>query len=59
MILIQVSGIGPKLALTILSHLTCQDLYQAIMLEDLKTLQTVPGGVGKKNFWENGFGIKR
>ncbi|HHX96140.1 MAG TPA: Holliday junction branch migration protein RuvA [Clostridia bacterium] len=47
MILIQVSGIGPKLALTILSHLTCQDLYQAIMLEDLKTLQTVPG-VGKK-----------
>jgi len=45
--LLQVSGIGPKLALTILSHLSGSELRRAIMLGDIQSLLTIPG-VGKK-----------
>jgi Holliday junction DNA helicase RuvA len=46
-ILLQVSGIGPKLALAILSHMSVSELRRAIILGDTKSLTTIPG-VGKK-----------
>lgn len=46
-LLILVSGIGPKLALTILSGMSVGDLIGAIAGADLRKLQTIPG-VGKK-----------
>lgn len=45
--LLQVSGIGPKLALVILSHLSGTELRRAIVLGDTQTLLTIPG-IGKK-----------
>ena len=45
--LITVSGIGPKLAQTILSGIGVEDLCQAIMIKDLSRL-TALSGVGKK-----------
>jgi len=45
--LIQVSGIGPKLALTIVSGLPVAELADAILKEDLIRLTAVPG-IGKK-----------
>jgi Holliday junction DNA helicase RuvA len=45
--LIQVSGIGPKLAATILSGLPVEDFTQAVMTNDLVKLNGIPG-VGKK-----------
>jgi holliday junction DNA helicase RuvA len=45
--LISVSGIGPKLAVTVLSGLAAADLIQAIRGGDLQTLVRVPG-IGKK-----------
>jgi Holliday junction DNA helicase RuvA len=45
--LISVSGIGPKLAVTVLSGLAAQDLIAAIRNNDLQTLVRVPG-IGKK-----------
>lgn len=45
--LIGVSGIGPKLAVTILSGLATADLVQAIRSGDLTRLTKIPG-VGKK-----------
>jgi len=45
--LITVSGIGPKLALTILSGLPAPDLLQAIAASDVARLTRIPG-VGKK-----------
>ncbi|NLO75356.1 MAG: Holliday junction branch migration protein RuvA [Clostridia bacterium] len=45
--LLQVSGIGPKLALAILSHLSGSELCRAIVHGDTQTLLTIPG-VGKK-----------
>lgn len=45
--LIGVSGIGPRLALTILSGLTVRDLVQAIAVGDYQLLTKTPG-VGKK-----------
>ena len=45
--LISVSGIGPKLAITILSGLEAQDLVPAIRQNDLARLTRIPG-VGKK-----------
>jgi Holliday junction DNA helicase RuvA len=45
--LMQVSGIGPKLALAILSHLSVQALSQAIVFGDIQPFLGVPG-VGKK-----------
>lgn len=45
--LISVSGIGPKLAVTVLSGLPVADLVAAIRSGDLATLTRVPG-IGKK-----------
>jgi Holliday junction DNA helicase RuvA len=45
--LINVSGIGPKMALAILSGLTPGDLVQAVIKEDLVRLHAI-SGVGKK-----------
>lgn len=45
--LINVSGIGPKMALAILSGLTPGDLVQAVIREDLVRLHAI-SGVGKK-----------
>jgi Holliday junction DNA helicase RuvA len=45
--LISVSGIGPKLALNILSGTTVSDFTAAILTEDVKTLSSI-SGVGKK-----------
>lgn len=45
--LIAVNGIGPKLALTILSGIQAQDLVEALHREDLVRLTAIPG-IGKK-----------
>lgn len=45
--LISVSGIGPKLAVTVLSGLSAGDLVNAIRGGDVQTLVRVPG-IGKK-----------
>jgi Holliday junction DNA helicase RuvA len=45
--LISVSGIGPKLAITVLSGLPTADLVGAIRTEDVQRLVRIPG-VGKK-----------
>ncbi|MCL2324385.1 MAG: Holliday junction branch migration protein RuvA [Actinomycetia bacterium] len=45
--LIAVSGIGPKVALAVLSALTPQLLGNAVTTEDVATLSSVPG-IGKK-----------
>ena len=45
--LIGVSGVGPKVALAILSSVTTSQLALAVMTEDTKTL-TMAQGVGKK-----------
>jgi Holliday junction DNA helicase RuvA len=46
-ILIGISGIGPKLALTVLSHMAPEDLEQAVANQDM-TMLTAISGVGKK-----------
>jgi Holliday junction DNA helicase RuvA len=43
-----ISGVGGKLALSILSTLSIQDLFTAITTNDLETLASVPG-IGKKS----------
>lgn len=45
--LIDVAGIGPKLAVTILSGMEAETLVKAIAEEDIPRLSTIPG-VGKK-----------
>ncbi|MEJ2050107.1 MAG: Holliday junction branch migration protein RuvA [Calditrichota bacterium] len=45
--LVSISGIGPKLAITILSGLSVQELTEAIASEDYMQLTQIPG-VGKK-----------
>lgn len=45
--LIKISGVGPKLALTILSGMSADDFSRCIMDEDSKSLTKLPG-VGKK-----------
>ncbi len=45
--LLQVSGVGPKLALTIISGLPAEELADAIKKEDLIRLTAIPG-IGKK-----------
>ncbi len=45
--LIRISGVGPKLALTILSGMSAEDFSRCIMDEDSKALTRLPG-VGKK-----------
>ena len=46
-LLLNVSGIGPKAALAILSAITPADLAMAVVMGDEKTLTAVPG-IGKK-----------
>jgi Holliday junction DNA helicase RuvA len=45
--LIGISGIGPKLALNILSHIPVNELQGAVLASDIKRLSTLPG-IGKK-----------
>ncbi|WP_432453240.1 MULTISPECIES: Holliday junction branch migration protein RuvA [unclassified Agarivorans] len=45
--LIKVNGIGPKVALAILSGLSCEQFVYAVKHEDLSSLVKVPG-IGKK-----------
>jgi len=45
--LIKVNGVGPKLALTILSGMSAQDFVNCIQVQDASTLVRMPG-VGKK-----------
>ena len=46
-LLIKTSGVGPKLAIAILSTLTPLQLIKSVTIEDINVLSTVPG-VGKK-----------
>jgi Holliday junction DNA helicase RuvA len=46
-LLLTVSGIGPKVGLSILSCVTVEDLAEAIITEDIKKLTTI-NGVGRK-----------
>jgi Holliday junction DNA helicase RuvA len=45
--LIGISGIGPKVALNILSHIPVPELQGAVLTGDIKRLSTLPG-IGKK-----------
>lgn len=45
--LMGVSGIGPKLALSLIGHLSGHDMHLAISNHDIKTISKVPG-IGKK-----------
>lgn len=47
-LLLSVAGVGPKLALNILSHASPGDLRQAISRSDVKRLATLPG-IGNKS----------
>ena len=47
-LLTSVSGVGPKLALSVLSALPVSDLVSAIQSEDVERLMTVPG-IGNKS----------
>ena len=47
-LLISVSGVGPKLAITILSHIPSADLAMALSQGDLPRLIAIPG-IGKKS----------
>ena len=46
-LLLSISGIGPKVALNILSHMDCHALRDCLIQEDAKRLSTLPG-IGKK-----------
>lgn len=46
-VLMNISGIGPKLALSLLGHLSFSELYHAVGNQDVAILCRVPG-VGKK-----------
>jgi Holliday junction DNA helicase RuvA len=46
-ILLSVSGVGPKLALNVLSHIPVPDLHQALASGDIKRLSGLPG-IGRK-----------
>jgi holliday junction DNA helicase RuvA len=48
LLLLTVSGIGPKLALSVISTLSVDDLTAAIRDDDYKVLASVPG-IGKKS----------
>ncbi len=45
--LISVSGVGPKMAMAVLSQMTVTDLHFAVISADIKTITATPG-VGKK-----------
>ena len=46
--LLKVAGIGPKIAISILSGISIKDLFDAVVHQDVKLLSTVPG-IGKKS----------
>jgi len=46
--LLKVAGIGPKIALSILSGISIKDLFDVVARQDVKLLSTVPG-IGKKS----------
>lgn len=46
-LLISVSGVGPKLALAMLSHLASNELIEALLSKNLAVLSSIPG-IGKK-----------
>ena len=46
-VLLLVSGVGPKMAITVLSGLSIEDLVKAIVTSDIKTLSGIKG-LGKK-----------
>lgn len=46
-VLLNVSGIGPKLALSLVGHMTLTDLQNAISRSDYRVISRVPG-IGKK-----------
>lgn len=46
-ILLNLTGVGPKLALSLIGHLPLAALQQAVLMQDVRTLCNVPG-VGKK-----------
>lgn len=46
--LLKVAGIGPKIAISILSGITIKDLFDVVSRQDVKLLSTVPG-IGKKS----------
>jgi len=46
-VLMNVSGIGPKTALSLIGHLSTHNLYEAISGEDIATICKVPG-IGRK-----------
>jgi len=46
-VLMNITGIGPKLALSLIGHLPVAALQQAVMTQDVRALCNVPG-VGKK-----------
>lgn len=46
-LLIEISGIGPRLAIAILGHMTKTDLYLAIEQNNAKAISQIPG-IGKK-----------
>jgi len=48
LLLLTVSGIGPKLALSVISTLSIDDLSSAILTDDYAVLASVPG-IGKKS----------
>jgi Holliday junction DNA helicase RuvA len=45
--LLNVTGIGPKIALSLIGHMDVHDLYHAISQHDITTISKVPG-IGKK-----------
>lgn len=45
--LLAVSGVGPKIALSITGHLSIEDLHRAISQHEITTIAKVPG-IGKK-----------
>ncbi|MBS4022043.1 MAG: Holliday junction branch migration protein RuvA [Dethiobacter sp.] len=48
LLLLSVSGVGPKAALSVLSALTPEEFYLAVVREDIKSLTRVPG-IGPKS----------
>jgi holliday junction DNA helicase RuvA len=48
LLLFSVSGVGPKLAITILSHIPVEDLALALSQGDIPRLTAIPG-IGKKS----------
>jgi Holliday junction DNA helicase RuvA len=45
--LMDISGIGPKLALSVISTISAQQLHAAILKNDIRTITKIPG-IGKK-----------